>query len=77
MRDTFHALIAGTMKGSRLQDAFFFLDEMKAMGLPPDVSSPTFKFYWLLKVVCGDMRGFANTKRLMFVPVTRDINLWI
>lgn len=39
VRDTFHALIVGTMKGSRLQDAFFFRDEMKAMGLPPDVSS--------------------------------------
>ncbi|GLT39802.1 hypothetical protein SLA2020_332120 [Shorea laevis] len=32
-RDTFHALLAGTMKGARLQDAFFFRDEMKAMGL--------------------------------------------
>ncbi|KAK6928405.1 Pentatricopeptide repeat [Dillenia turbinata] len=31
-RDTFHSLIVGTMKGARLQDAFFFRDEMKAMG---------------------------------------------
>lgn len=36
-RETFHSLIIGTMKGARLQDAFFFRDEMKAMGLVPDV----------------------------------------
>lgn len=36
-RDTFHSLIVGTMKGARLQDAFFFHNEMKAMGLVPDV----------------------------------------
>jgi pentatricopeptide repeat protein len=36
-RDTFHSLIAGTMRGALLQDAFFFRDEMKAMGLVPDV----------------------------------------
>ncbi|KAI8010041.1 Pentatricopeptide repeat-containing protein [Camellia lanceoleosa] len=36
-RDTFHSPIAGAMKGARLQDAFFFRDEMKAMGLVPDV----------------------------------------
>lgn len=39
VRDTFHALVVGTMKTSRLQDAFYFRDEMKAMGLPPDVGS--------------------------------------
>ncbi|GMH23913.1 hypothetical protein Nepgr_025756 [Nepenthes gracilis] len=37
-RDVFHSLIVGTMKGARLQDAFFFRDEMKAMGLLPDVA---------------------------------------
>ncbi|KAL5998258.1 hypothetical protein ACLOJK_009196 [Asimina triloba] len=36
IRDTFHSLIIGTMKGSRLQDAFFFRDEMKTLGLVPD-----------------------------------------
>ena len=36
-RDTFEALIMGTMRGSRLQDALFFRDEMKAMGLVPEV----------------------------------------
>uniref|UniRef100_A0A7N0UJ60 Pentatricopeptide repeat-containing protein n=1 Tax=Kalanchoe fedtschenkoi TaxID=63787 RepID=A0A7N0UJ60_KALFE len=37
-RDTFHSLVIGTMKGGRMQDAFFFKDEMKAMGLSPDVA---------------------------------------
>jgi len=36
-RDTFHTLIVGTMKGSRLQDALYFRDQMKEMGLQPDV----------------------------------------
>lgn len=36
-RDIFHSLIVGTMKGARLQDAFFFIDQMKTMGLVPDV----------------------------------------
>lgn len=36
-RDTFHSLIVGTMKGARMQDAFFFTDQMKSMGLVPDV----------------------------------------
>nr|XP_043615382.1 pentatricopeptide repeat-containing protein At4g35850, mitochondrial [Erigeron canadensis] len=35
--DTFRALIAGSMKGVRLQDCFFFRDQMKSMGLIPDV----------------------------------------
>lgn len=37
-KDTFRALIAGSMKGVRLQDCFFFRDQMKSMGLIPDVS---------------------------------------
>nr|XP_048336357.1 pentatricopeptide repeat-containing protein At4g35850, mitochondrial-like [Ziziphus jujuba var. spinosa] len=36
-RDTFHSLIVGTMKCSCLQDAFYFSDQMKSMGLVPDV----------------------------------------
>ncbi|KAI3992510.1 hypothetical protein MKX01_022601 [Papaver californicum] len=36
-RDSFHSLIIGAMKGSRLQDAFYFRDQMKAMGLVPDI----------------------------------------
>lgn len=47
-RDTFHSLIVGTMKGARLQDAFFFRDEMKAMGLVPDVA-----LYNFLISTCG------------------------
>lgn len=41
-RDTFHTLIVGTMKGSRLQDALYFRDQMKEMGLPPDVRPLTY-----------------------------------
>ncbi|KAK6267273.1 hypothetical protein QUC31_018110 [Theobroma cacao] len=37
-RDTFQALIIGTMRGARLQDALYFRDEMKAMGLVPEVA---------------------------------------
>lgn len=37
--DVFHSLITGSMKGARFQDAFFFRDEMKAMGLIPDVGT--------------------------------------
>ncbi|KAH9742578.1 pentatricopeptide repeat-containing protein [Citrus sinensis] len=36
-RDLFHSLIVGTMKGSRLQDTFFFRDQMKANGFLPDI----------------------------------------
>ncbi|XP_019263857.1 PREDICTED: pentatricopeptide repeat-containing protein At4g35850, mitochondrial-like isoform X3 [Nicotiana attenuata] len=36
-RDTLHSLLIGTMKGAHLQDAFFFRDEMKTMGLVPDL----------------------------------------
>lgn len=37
-RDTFHALIASTLKGARLQDAFYFHHQMRANGLVPDVA---------------------------------------
>ncbi|XP_041999534.1 pentatricopeptide repeat-containing protein At4g35850, mitochondrial-like [Salvia splendens] len=47
-RDTFHSLIIGTMKGARIQDAFFFRDEMRAMGLVPDVA-----LYNYLISTCG------------------------
>ncbi|CAA6668006.1 unnamed protein product [Spirodela intermedia] len=49
VRDTFHSLIIGTMKGSRLQDAFFFRDEMKVMGLLPMYVS----LYNFLISTCG------------------------
>ncbi|XP_004304676.1 PREDICTED: pentatricopeptide repeat-containing protein At4g35850, mitochondrial [Fragaria vesca subsp. vesca] len=47
-RDTFHSLILGSMKGARLQDAFYFTEQMKSMGLVPDVNS-----YNLLISLCG------------------------
>ncbi|KAJ1687768.1 hypothetical protein LUZ63_019158 [Rhynchospora breviuscula] len=48
VRDTFHSLIIGTMKGSRLDDAFYFRNEMKTMGLQPDVN-----LYNFLTAACG------------------------
>lgn len=51
IRDTFHSLIVGTMKGSRMQDAFFFRDEMKTLGLVPDVSSLDFICYSIISHV--------------------------
>ncbi|XP_061339556.1 pentatricopeptide repeat-containing protein At4g35850, mitochondrial isoform X2 [Gastrolobium bilobum] len=47
-RDTFHSLVVGTMKGSRMQDAFYFMDQMKIMGLVPDVT-----LYNFLISTCG------------------------
>ncbi|CAO2828577.1 unnamed protein product [Amaranthus hypochondriacus] len=47
-RDIFQSLISGTMKGARLQDSFFFRDEMKSKGLFPDVT-----IYNLLIAVCA------------------------
>lgn len=38
IRDTFHTLIVGAMKGARLQDALYFMDEMKSTGLMPDTT---------------------------------------
>ncbi|XP_065021313.1 pentatricopeptide repeat-containing protein At4g35850, mitochondrial-like isoform X2 [Musa acuminata AAA Group] len=60
VRDTFHALIVGTMKGSRLQDAFFFRDEMKAMGLPPDVN-----LYNFLISTCGKCKSSDTAIKLL------------
>nr|AKF43317.1 pentatricopeptide repeat superfamily protein [Pelargonium incrassatum] len=37
-RDSFHSLFVGCLKGARLQDVLYFRDEMKAMGLVPDVA---------------------------------------
>ncbi|XP_062230740.1 pentatricopeptide repeat-containing protein At4g35850, mitochondrial-like isoform X3 [Phragmites australis] len=52
VRDTFHTLIVGTMKGSRLQDAFYFRDQMKQMGLQPDVN-----LYNFLISTCGKCKN--------------------
>ncbi|XP_037494293.1 pentatricopeptide repeat-containing protein At4g35850, mitochondrial [Jatropha curcas] len=53
-RDTFHSLIVGTMKGSRLHDAFYFREQMKGMGLVPDVRE-TFFFSSKLDFVSFDL----------------------
>ncbi|XP_010914392.1 pentatricopeptide repeat-containing protein At4g35850, mitochondrial [Elaeis guineensis] len=60
VRDTFHSLIVGTMKGSRLQDAFFFRDQMKAMGLPPDVN-----LYNFLISTCGKCKNSDAAIKLL------------
>ncbi|XP_022741912.1 pentatricopeptide repeat-containing protein At4g35850, mitochondrial-like [Durio zibethinus] len=50
--DIFVALIMGTMRGARLQDAFFFRDEMRAMGLVPEVA-----LYNFLISTCGKWKN--------------------
>lgn len=45
--DIFHSFVVGTMKGARLSDAFFFREEMKAMGIAPDVC-PMILFFFAL-----------------------------
>lgn len=59
-RDTFHSLIAGTMKGSRLQDAFYFRDEMKTMGLLPDVV-----LYNFLISTCGKSKNSDQAIKIL------------
>ncbi|XP_058778937.1 pentatricopeptide repeat-containing protein At4g35850, mitochondrial-like [Vicia villosa] len=51
-RDTFHSLMVGTMRGSRMHDAFFFKDQMKITGLVPDVT-----FYNFLISTCGKCKN--------------------
>ncbi|KAJ8749995.1 hypothetical protein K2173_013910 [Erythroxylum novogranatense] len=59
-RDTFSSLIVGTMKGSRLQDAFFFREQMKAMGLVPDVA-----LYNFLISTCGKCKKSDQAIRIL------------
>ncbi|KAK3410260.1 hypothetical protein EUGRSUZ_J02262 [Eucalyptus grandis] len=59
-RDVFHSLIVGTMRGARLQDVFFFRDEMKTMGLVPDV--PLYNF---LISTCGKCRNSDQAIRIL------------
>ncbi|XP_011097364.1 pentatricopeptide repeat-containing protein At4g35850, mitochondrial [Sesamum indicum] len=59
-RDTFHSLIVGTMKGARMQDAFFFRDEMQSMGLVPDVA-----LYNYLMSTCGKCKNSDQAIRLL------------
>lgn len=58
-RDTFHSLIIGTMKGACLQDAFFFRDQMKSMGLVPDVA-----LYNFLISTCGKCHNSDEATRI-------------
>ncbi|KAL2335248.1 hypothetical protein Fmac_016461 [Flemingia macrophylla] len=51
-RDTFHSLVVGTMKAARMQDAFFFVEQMKIMGLVPDVT-----LYNFLISTCGKCKN--------------------
>lgn len=61
-RDTFHTLIVGTMKGNRLQDALYFRDQMKEMGLQPDVRSLIFEF-----ILSPVLFAFQEVISLMFL----------
>ncbi|PKI68366.1 hypothetical protein CRG98_011274 [Punica granatum] len=58
-RDVFHSLAVGTMRGSRLQDAFFFRDQMKSMGLIPDVA-----LYNFLISTCGKCKNSDQAIRI-------------
>ncbi|XP_024978617.1 pentatricopeptide repeat-containing protein At4g35850, mitochondrial [Cynara cardunculus var. scolymus] len=58
-KDTFRALIAGSMKGVRLQDCFFFRDQMKSMGLIPDVV-----LYNLMISTCGKCKNSVEATRI-------------
>ncbi|XP_050381398.1 pentatricopeptide repeat-containing protein At4g35850, mitochondrial [Argentina anserina] len=51
-RDTFHSLILGSVKGARLQEAFYFTEQMKSMGMFPDVN-----VYNLLISLCGKCKN--------------------
>ncbi|MCL7036474.1 hypothetical protein MKW94_001949 [Papaver nudicaule] len=59
-RESFHSLIIGTMRGARLQDAFYFKDQMKAMGLVPDVA-----LYNFLISLCGKCGNSEPAIRLL------------
>ncbi|KAF5187153.1 Pentatricopeptide repeat-containing protein, partial [Thalictrum thalictroides] len=59
-RDTFHSFIAATMKGARLQDSFYFRDEMKAMGLVPDVA-----LYNFMISTCGKCKNSEQAIRIL------------
>ncbi|GJU47709.1 pentatricopeptide repeat-containing protein [Tanacetum coccineum] len=58
-RDTFRGLIAGSMKGVRLQDCFYFRDQMKSMGYIPDVV-----LYNFMIATCGKCKNSVEATRL-------------
>ena len=51
IRDTFHTLIVDAKKGYRLQDVVYFMDEIKYMGLMPNVSYLLYESLLLLRVL--------------------------
>ncbi|XP_048230313.1 pentatricopeptide repeat-containing protein At4g35850, mitochondrial isoform X1 [Ricinus communis] len=59
-RETFYSLIVGTLKGARLSDAFFFRDQMKAMGLLPDVA-----LYNFLISTCGKCKNSDQAVQIL------------
>lgn len=59
-RETFHALAVGSMRGSRMHDAFFFKDQMKTMGLVPDVT-----FYNFLISTCGKSKNSDQAVQIL------------
>lgn len=59
-RETFHALAVGSMRGSRMHDAFFFKDQMKIMGLVPDVT-----FYNFLISTCGKCKNSDQAVQIL------------
>lgn len=69
-RETFHTLIVGTMKGSRLQDALYFRDQMKEMGLKPDVN-----LYNFLISTCGKCKNSDAAIMLLEEMKAHDVKL--
>ncbi|XP_027359171.1 pentatricopeptide repeat-containing protein At4g35850, mitochondrial isoform X2 [Abrus precatorius] len=67
-RDTFHSLVVGTMKGARMQDAFFFIDQMKIMGLVPDVT-----LYNFLISTCGKCKNSDKAIQILEEMKCMDI----
>lgn len=59
-RETFHSLAVGSMRGSRMHDAFFFKDQMKIMGLVPDVT-----FYNFLISTCGKCKNSDQAVQIL------------
>ncbi|XP_059451963.1 pentatricopeptide repeat-containing protein At4g35850, mitochondrial [Corylus avellana] len=59
-RDVFHSLIVGTLKGARLEDGFYFRDQMKAMGLLPDVN-----LYNILISLCGKCKNSDHAIQML------------
>lgn len=68
-QDTFKSLILGTMKGSSLQDAFYFADQMKTMGLAPDVCHFFFSFFFF---------RFSSLESInIFISFYGEMQVWV